>query len=198
MEYKGICCDANLHGATDTENVKFIKGFITPENFEKTIKENSIPLDFDFLSIDIDGNDIHLLDALKEYKPKLICVEVNGRNDKWNQDIVHPYSNSNGLNEQASIIAINNLMKDRGYTIVYNNEGNVYLVSNNYIDKFKKLTDENIKQFVNDAVEYYENDMKNPQTYYSHKLKELHTKLKYNQVCDKIEYYHRFVPMYEF
>lgn len=58
-------------------------GYVTPENInlaiEKTleiVRQN--PSDLDFLSIDIDGMDIYLLEALK-YRPKVICIEYNAK-----------------------------------------------------------------------------------------------------------------------
>ena len=36
-----------------------------------------IPKNFDFLSIDIDGNDYWIFDSLTEYRPKVICIEYN-------------------------------------------------------------------------------------------------------------------------
>jgi hypothetical protein len=36
-----------------------------------------IPPDFDFLSVDIDGNDYHAWNAILEYRPKIVMVEFN-------------------------------------------------------------------------------------------------------------------------
>jgi hypothetical protein len=58
-------------------------GYITPsiinEAIEKTFETiNQDPSNLDFLSIDIDGMDIYLLEAIK-YKPKVICIEYNAK-----------------------------------------------------------------------------------------------------------------------
>jgi len=57
--------------------------YITPLNVNQQLLEscqqiNIEPNGLDFLSIDIDGMDIYLLEALI-YKPKLICIEYNAK-----------------------------------------------------------------------------------------------------------------------
>ena len=37
----------------------------------------NFPLDFDLLSVDIDGNDYHVWKAIKKYRPKLVVIEFN-------------------------------------------------------------------------------------------------------------------------
>jgi hypothetical protein len=53
--------------------------FITAENVNEVIGE-AIPQreEIDFLSIDIDGNDVYLLQKI-DFKPKVICVEYNAK-----------------------------------------------------------------------------------------------------------------------
>jgi hypothetical protein len=41
------------------------------------LAKTAIPLGFDFLSIDIDGNDFHVWNATRVYRPKFICIEFN-------------------------------------------------------------------------------------------------------------------------
>jgi SAM-dependent methyltransferase len=38
--------------------------------------EGGVPKDFDILSIDIDGMDYHIWDSLKNYRPRIVCIEV--------------------------------------------------------------------------------------------------------------------------
>ena len=54
--------------------------FITFEGrntLDNILKKTSIPIDFDFLSIDIDGNDYWIFESINLYKPKIICIEFN-------------------------------------------------------------------------------------------------------------------------
>jgi hypothetical protein len=47
------------------------------DRLDNILGETSIPKDFDFLSIDIDGCDYHIWDSLKNYEPKVVCIEFN-------------------------------------------------------------------------------------------------------------------------
>ncbi len=48
------------------------------ENINAVFRGLSVAEDLDFLSIDVDGNDIWLLEAL-ELRPKVICIEYNAK-----------------------------------------------------------------------------------------------------------------------
>ena len=52
--------------------------FITAENIENLFEKYNVPKEFDFLSIDIDGNDWYVWNAIKQYKPRVVCIEMNG------------------------------------------------------------------------------------------------------------------------
>ena len=55
------------------------KEFITKENIVSLFEKYDVPVEFDFLSIDIDGNDYWVLkEVLKKYSPRLIVAEFNG------------------------------------------------------------------------------------------------------------------------
>ena len=98
------------------------------------MKDSCIPKNFDFLSVDIDGDDIHIVSSLKEYKPKVICIEVDARDEKYKINDPTP---------QASILAVMEILENKGYVLVYNNAGNCFFVDNKYINEFQKLDIEN-------------------------------------------------------
>lgn len=51
---------------------------VTPENICSLMALSKVPENFDFLSLDIDGYDYYVLEALlKEFTPKVICCEIN-------------------------------------------------------------------------------------------------------------------------
>lgn len=52
-------------------------GFSASDRLDKLLEKTDIPKDFDFLSIDIDGNDYHAWNAVTDYRPKVVCVEYN-------------------------------------------------------------------------------------------------------------------------
>jgi hypothetical protein len=52
-------------------------GFGKTDNLDVLLAKAPIPEDFDFLSIDIDGNDYHVWKATTAYRPKVVCIEFN-------------------------------------------------------------------------------------------------------------------------
>jgi hypothetical protein len=52
-------------------------GFGKEDGFDSVLKKTAIPAGFDFLSIQIYGNDFHVWKAMEAYRPKLICIEFN-------------------------------------------------------------------------------------------------------------------------
>lgn len=90
--YRGVWCEGS------SEKIAFIKGqlgglsfsalkimetFVSTENIGQLMAEAREFLevvDLDFLTVDLDGNDLHLMDGmLKVFSPKLICVEYNAK-----------------------------------------------------------------------------------------------------------------------
>jgi hypothetical protein len=59
------------------KRLKVVAGFVTAQNINALIGQAIQGFgELDFLSIDIDGNDIYLFEAL-EAKPKIVCIEYN-------------------------------------------------------------------------------------------------------------------------
>lgn len=52
-------------------------GLREDDGLDSILRQTPIPADFDFLSIDIDGNDYHVWQATAKYRPKLVCIEFN-------------------------------------------------------------------------------------------------------------------------
>lgn len=61
----------------EQQQLKVLFGFVTAENINDLLHQIGIT-ELDFLSIDIDGNDIFLLENLS-LQPKVICIEYNGK-----------------------------------------------------------------------------------------------------------------------
>jgi hypothetical protein len=67
-------CDLKYKPRTCVYNKKLL----TPANIVETFESANIPKEFDVLSIDIDGNDYHVRDALSSYRPRVCVLEYNG------------------------------------------------------------------------------------------------------------------------
>lgn len=60
------------------EKVNMMNLKVTPDNVLSLLKTNNVPAKLDFLDVDIDGYDYHVLDKiLRVYRPTLVCAEIN-------------------------------------------------------------------------------------------------------------------------
>ncbi len=59
------------------KSLTVVPTFLTAENVQSTLQKAAVPEEFDFLSIDVDGNDYWLWKALDKYKPRVVCIEYN-------------------------------------------------------------------------------------------------------------------------
>lgn len=118
--------------------------FVTAENIVPFLKERAIPVAFDILSIDIDGNDYHVLQAVMQagYRPRIVIAEINPIFDikesfamKYNPE--HTWQNDDyyGMSLKAATL----LMQQHGYMIVFVSDSlNAYYVR-------KELVNTNLK-----------------------------------------------------
>jgi len=110
-------------------NIRRKQAFITVDNVNELIEQEKIG----HLNIDIDGNDYWILKAIKN-RPSIVCVEYNSFFGL--HPITIPYQSNFRRTEcdygtiyhGASLIAICDLMKERGYIFV----GTTRFVSNAY------------------------------------------------------------------
>jgi hypothetical protein len=52
-------------------------GFTAADGLDAILTNTPIPPDFDFLTVDIDGNDYHVWNAVVKYRPKVVMIEFN-------------------------------------------------------------------------------------------------------------------------
>jgi hypothetical protein len=62
---------------TGLPNVRPVHAMVTRENIAAIFAEHGVPKDLDLLSIDVDGNDYYLWEALKEYRARVVIIEIN-------------------------------------------------------------------------------------------------------------------------
>ncbi|NSW45326.1 MAG: hypothetical protein HPY79_05895, partial [Bacteroidales bacterium] len=105
---------------------KFICSFITRDNINDLIKKAGFEGEIGFLSIDIDGNDYWIWDALTVVNPQVVMIETN--NVFGYNNIVVPYNpeyffpGKHPIYHGASPQAMVNLAKKKGYRLVGANE----------------------------------------------------------------------------
>ncbi len=102
--------------------------FVTSEGedvLDNILRNYPIPKDFELLSIDVDSNDYQQWDAIKEYMPKIVIMEVNSRIMPGVESIE---------NLKTSFTSMLKLGKEKGYTLVCHT-GNMIFVRNDLIPK---------------------------------------------------------------
>lgn len=112
---------------------KFV-GFSERDNLDKILEQTNIPLNFDFLCIDIDGNDYHVWKAMNVYKPKIVCIEFNPTIPN-EIEFVQPADFR--INQGASLLSINNLAKTKGYELISVIDFNAFYVDKKYFNLFE-------------------------------------------------------------
>ena len=106
------------------EYTKIHKEFITRENIIELCKKYNVPKEFDFLSIDIDGNDWYIWKKMceeKEYQPRVVVIEYNATFPPPEDKIMEyksDYSWDLSIYQSASIQAMYNLGRKLGYSLV--------------------------------------------------------------------------------
>lgn len=68
-----------MDGGHENRKINLQRQFITRENIVTLLDQNSVPRALDLLSVDIDGNDFHVLNAILHagYRPRVVIVETN-------------------------------------------------------------------------------------------------------------------------
>lgn len=120
---------------------KFICSKVLVENVNDLIKSADLKGEIGLLSIDIDGNDYWIWDALEVVQPQVVIIETH--NEFGMEDIVVPYDKDyfypgkHPVYHGASPIAMTNLAKKKGYRLVGSNElgFNFIFIKNGLVEK---------------------------------------------------------------
>lgn len=101
----------------------FAKKLLTADNIVSAFEEQGIPKEFDLLSIDVDGNDYHLRQALHRYRPRVCIMEYNGAVPA-DQEYIMPYDETYqwklwDRDFGASLLSLTLQANTLGYDLVY-------------------------------------------------------------------------------
>ena len=100
-------------------------GFTAADGLDTILARTPIPVDFEVLSIDIDGNDYHVWNAVTRYRPRVVVIEYNPTVPNA-VDFVQPADMK--VNQGASLSAQARLGKSKGYELVAVTDHNCILV----------------------------------------------------------------------
>jgi len=101
--------------------LKIINKIITAENIENFFHELKVPVEFDLLSIDIDGNDYWVWQAITRFQPRVVVIEYNanfGAEQNWVMEYnpTHQWKVNNYFG--ASLKSLELLGLKKGYKLV--------------------------------------------------------------------------------
>ncbi len=144
-----------------SENISYIKNdpiywkhslkaehaFLTVENINQIISSNGISGDIGLLSIDVDGNDYWLWEAINCISPNIVVVEFNslfGKKEKvsvpYKSNFVWTNEHFSNLYWGASLAAMEYLGEKKGYSLVGINSvsSNAFFVKDEMIGNVRK------------------------------------------------------------
>lgn len=115
----------------DVKCVDRLVEFDGPSSLSNCLLELHVPLDFEFLSIDVDGADYHVWRSLENsYRPKVVCIEFNPtipNRIRFVQDAdMRVYQGS-------SLLAITELGSEKGYTLIACTLYNAFFLRNDLL-----------------------------------------------------------------
>lgn len=144
QNWKGILIEGNPKKIPDLINtykgnknailINRLVSFKGTNTLDNIFKETYIPVDFDLLSIDIDGNDYHVWESLKNYQPKVVIIEFN---PSIPSDIDFIQEKNLALNHGNSLLSLIKLGKLKGYELIATTACNGIFVKDEYYDLFE-------------------------------------------------------------
>lgn len=108
-------------GLLGSGRLKLINSFVTPENIDGLIVGSLATTQVDLLSVDIDGNDAHVLSHITSIRPRVVIVEYNAKFGP-SIDYCMPYKADHAWRKSdtfgASLKHFERLLGGRGYSLV--------------------------------------------------------------------------------
>jgi hypothetical protein len=108
-------------------------GWSHDDNLDRILEKTAAPSDFDLLSIDVDGNDYHIWNAVQKFRPKLVLIEFNPTSS--NRFLfIQPAAPK--CNQGSSPAALNKLARSKGYELICVMGPNLLFVDRQYYSAF--------------------------------------------------------------
>lgn len=125
----------------DYPEVRAIQAFVNPDNIEALLEQLGAPKTFDLLSIDIDGNDYWVWQAITHWRPRVVIAESNGAYpppEKWVMQYNPAHSWQGDDYYGASAQSLTELARTKGYELICCEEqgSNLIFVRSEYLKSF--------------------------------------------------------------
>ncbi|KKT98221.1 MAG: hypothetical protein UX35_C0003G0074 [Microgenomates group bacterium GW2011_GWA1_46_15] len=130
-------------------DITAVSAFIDRNNISALIKDFNVPRDVGILSIDLDGVDYWIWEAITLISPRIVIIEYNSHFGKdfavtvpYKSDFDRIQEHYSGLYFGSSLHALCILAKKKGYQFVGSNSAgvNAFFVRNDVIGNLPKLT----------------------------------------------------------
>ncbi len=106
----------------DDGSLRLVESAVTVDNVERLFTEGGVPIEVDMLSIDIDGNDYWVWEAIGDWRPRVAVVEYNAMwppKVDWVQSY-DPYGGWDGTSHHgAGLRSLESLGRRKGYSLVH-------------------------------------------------------------------------------
>lgn len=99
------------------------------ESIDKTLSQSPIPKYFDFMSLDVDGDDYWLWKDMEQYRAMVVCIEFSPYEDAWYYNESEPVPRGSG--GQTSRKPTLQLADEKGYVLVGETYCNLIFVDSN-------------------------------------------------------------------
>ena len=139
-------------------NLKAKKCLITKNNIDEAIKQSSLSDSLGLLSIDVDGNDYWIWEAINSCNPDIVIIEYNARfGPKRSVTIPYEEKFNRNMNTKskicygASLSALFKLGQKKGYDLVGTNQNG----NNAFFVKKQIVIDRNLEKFTPEECFHY-------------------------------------------
>ncbi len=102
--------------------LRVVASLVTAENIESIFAANDVAAEPDLLSIDIDGNDYWVWQAIETYRPRVVVVEYNAlwpADARWVQAYAPRQAWDGTSHHGASLASLAALGEKKGYRLVH-------------------------------------------------------------------------------
>lgn len=105
-----------------SDRVKCVWCTATSVTIDQYLQHYSAPANLDFVSIDVDGQDYHLWDGMKSFRPRLVCIEFDYR---AGESETIPAVGGRG---QAGLVPLRRLGQSKGYRLICGTYCNLFFL----------------------------------------------------------------------
>lgn len=144
MEADPVACsrlDSKYHAV---RRVLTREARVTAENIEQLLREAGVPPVFDLLSIDTDGNDFWIWEAIETFEPRVVVIEYNA-NLALDEPLVMPRDDTHEWDGTdyfgASLAAYGALAANKSYDLIHTERTgtNAFFITRGEAEAFAEL-----------------------------------------------------------